>query len=398
MKGIGCVFNDVGSESPSCHTRNATEQDDQSTVLTESDLQQNIKIVLGEDDRGRLPKGGVYDPLIALEKVGVTFKPIDLLHVLGCKLAKLPSTELDRCISAAGLYRELLVVDSQKNLNMQHLHDPDVQGPRSQELGIGLSCLLANQAFSVPWEALEPIVAPGRRFDYRGEVARPDGSTLKLLIEAKGTTDHRKQDAKIGDGLDKKAVWHAKGRPVDVELVVSVHVPYQGRGRIIVADPPMDDVTNAFWDGAPEFFRLRHYARAATCAGAPAIGMYLRREADALRRFLPEFEAELLSVPPGSWIRADLQGMAQYRANDQVFLGQWLSTAKLPREPKHRRRHQWIIEKAKGTDAFLGIDRAVLGPLLSLAEEAMPKDARVSEGRDVSSVFNDGTILVIRSG
>ena len=145
-------------------------------------LSRRHTIVVRQDDRGRLPEGNsTYDPIRKVIRSGFSFRTIDLLHAIGCKTASLSMSENQECLRSAYVFTKILDLDAPQLCFIPGL-DSDLQTPRSQELGIGMTCLLASRCFSIPWDQLDSIPAPGKRFDYR---AAANG--LKCIFESKGT-------------------------------------------------------------------------------------------------------------------------------------------------------------------------------------------------------------------
>jgi hypothetical protein len=118
------------------------------------------------DDTGPIPVTPVFNTLQNAVTTGFSFRPIDLLHAIGSKTAALPSSMRDECIQSAAVFIYILEFDG-TTLAFRSDLDSDLQTPRSQEIGIGMMCLIAGTCFSVPWDQLESIPGPGRRFDYR---------------------------------------------------------------------------------------------------------------------------------------------------------------------------------------------------------------------------------------
>lgn len=82
----------------------------------------------------------------------------------------------------------------------------DFQGFYSEGLGVGFTCIIANRSLSIPWDQLEPIPGPNRRFDYRG-----NSPNLRCIFESKGTKYRRNQHGQIEDGLKKKEYTRGRG-------------------------------------------------------------------------------------------------------------------------------------------------------------------------------------------
>jgi hypothetical protein len=128
------------------------------------------------------PRREAYRPIKDLAKTGLQVTARELLHAIGSKTAALPSSAQDQCLRASLLYTYILDL-SGPNLCFKGGVDSDLQTPRSQEVGIGMMCLLASKCFNVPWDQLGALPGRGLRFDYRGRVNHFDG-----IFESKGTS------------------------------------------------------------------------------------------------------------------------------------------------------------------------------------------------------------------
>lgn len=224
-----------------------------------------------------LPNGNAsYDPIRQLEQNGLEITTRELLHAIGSKTAALPSSARDECLRASLLYTYVLDLDRQ-NLAFKPGMDSDLQTPGSQEVGIGMMCLLAGKAFGIPWDQLGGLPGRGLRFDYRGQVNGFDG-----IFESKGTSHRSNQSGQIDHGIEKKEAHHNRGDTFDVELIISTLV---GRGdqqpRIVVGDPDFDELAKIYEQADKRFFRLRHYARVLQFVGLPKSAFALNRYARA---------------------------------------------------------------------------------------------------------------------
>ncbi|HQN24751.1 MAG TPA: hypothetical protein PK123_07540 [Bacteroidales bacterium] len=215
-----------------------------------------------------------YDPVRNLQQTGFQITARELLHAIGSKTAALPSTAQDDCLRASLLYTYIL------DLTAPHLIfkpgiDSDLQAPRSQEVGIGMMCLLANRCFNVPWDQLGSLPGRGLRFDYRGQYNGFDG-----IFESKGTSYRSNQSGQIQHGIEKKEAHHTRGERFNVELIISTFIGRnRDRPRIVVADPDFDDLAKLYDSSNNRFFRLRHYARVLQFVGLPKSAFLLNRYA-----------------------------------------------------------------------------------------------------------------------
>lgn len=239
------------------------------------DRQHTINVQVSR--RAPLPDGQAsYDPIRELERDGFQVTIRELLHAIGSKTAALPSSARDECLRASLLYTYVLDLDRQ-NLCFKTGMDSDLQTPRSQEVGIGMMCLLAGRAFGVPWDQLGGLPGRGLRFDYRGQVNGFDG-----IFESKGTSHRSNQNGQIDHGIEKKEAHHQRGDRFDVELIISTFV---GRGnqrpRILVGDPDFDELAKIYEQADKRFFRLRHYSRVLQFVGLSKSAFALNRYARA---------------------------------------------------------------------------------------------------------------------
>jgi len=222
------------------------------------------------------PNTPSYDPIRGLLQGGLEITTRELLHAIGSKTAALPCSATDECLRASLLYTYILDLD-RPNLSFKPGMDSDLQTPRSQEVGIGMMCLLASKAFGVPWDQLGGLPGRGLRFDYRGQIRGFDG-----IFESKGTSHMSNQSSQIDHGLAKKEAHHQRGDRFDVELIISTFI---GRGsqrpRIVVGDPDFDELAKIYGQADKRFFRLRHYARVLQFVGLPKSAFALNRHARA---------------------------------------------------------------------------------------------------------------------
>lgn len=208
--------------------------------------------------KNTFPNNIPYQQLTNIEQTGFTFTGRELLHAIGSKTASLPSSNQDECINAAYLYAHLLDFQGQ-NFGYKTTVDidSDLQTNRSNEIGIGMGCLIAHKIFNTNWDSLESIVGRGRRFDYRANIP---GQVY--VYEFKGTKHRGNQNAQINSGLTKKNVMHHRNESYDVELIVSTHLGLSNQEpRIVLADPPFEGFKAEFSEDANVLYRLRHLAR-----------------------------------------------------------------------------------------------------------------------------------------
>src|SRR5689334_10297216 len=115
-------------------------------------------------DEAPLPEDNdAYSPVRAPAQSGLQITTRQLLHAVGSKLAALPATAHDECLKASLLFTFILDL-SGPHLCFKPNIDSDLQTPRSQEMGIGMMCLLAEECFDIPWDQLGSLPGPGMRF------------------------------------------------------------------------------------------------------------------------------------------------------------------------------------------------------------------------------------------
>jgi hypothetical protein len=263
-------------------------------------------------------------------------------------------------------------------------------------MGVGVVCLIASDHLGFPWDQLGPIPGRGKRFDYRARSRDRSG-----ILEAKGTQYRNNQESQIKDGLAKKAAHHAAGERYDFELIVSTHVGGRhNQPRILLADPPSDDLEWEFSPQGDNFYRLRHYVRALQFAGAPDLARLLYLESNdprqqELRRYDRAYQHT--RTP-----------QARVRIGDDDYVGTFFKSA----VPEHGHRYAHLRERR--------VRRAPIDPRLTLfqglrasrfdtirsgevesleldADTAMPilySIARVDTG-ERASIFTDGTAFFV---
>src|SRR2546426_2841922 len=111
-------------------------------------LGRRITIPVMQDDRSPIPPTPAYAPLTELVRTGFAFSMRELLHSLGFTICPLPMNE-EEAIRCAYAFTKLLYIE-EGVLHMRNIPS-DLQTPRSQELGIGVMCLLVHQTWGIPW-------------------------------------------------------------------------------------------------------------------------------------------------------------------------------------------------------------------------------------------------------
>lgn len=340
-----------------------------------------------------LPNGNdAYDPIRDLQQSGLQITARELLHAIGSKTAALPSSSTDECLRASLLYTYILDLDS-PYLRFKPGMESDLQTPRSQEVGIGMMCLLVNKSFNIPWDQLGSLPGRGLRFDYRGQTNNFDG-----IFESKGTSHKNNQSGQIKHGIDKKEAHHNRGEKFNVELITSTFIGRDNdRPRIVLGDPDFDELAKLYDSADNRYFRLRHYSRILQFVG-------LTKSAFHLNRYAREYLKGKRMV--GQTIMEEKQAdgfLATETFGSDNYFGRWFKTV-LPegsRRYKEDRYGEQLLEKFDGPlrrQVFQGmredVYRAGFGgepfshSLLSEQdiEESLQKIDRPA------SVFPDGTI------
>lgn len=354
------------------------------------DREHTIRVEISPENP--LPHNDAYAGLLPLAQTGFTFTPRQLLHAIGCKTAALPASANDECIKAALLYTHILDLEG-NHLSFQGDFGSDLQTARSQEIGIGFTCLLAQQYFGIPWDQLGPIPGQGKRFDYRGVANGRD-----CIFEAKGTSYLNNQASQIEHGVDKKNVIHQGGEHFDVELVISTYIGRQnGAPRIILADPDKSSLKKLADRGDERYYRLKHYCRVLQYIGLPRSAYQLNRftqkylnDRNALYQIIMEEKSRTEFLTPVT-------------VGGDVFLGRWF-TEWLPKDSKRYKklssRTTSLRTKQNKIRVFQGIRRDIYRSLFTtkpvsqnlLNRQTINKYSRY-EGSRVS-VFPDGTIMI----
>ena len=361
------------------------------------DRDHTVRVIISSN--GPLPQGNVaYAPLLALEQTGFVFTPRELLHAIGCKTAALPSSARDECLKVAWLYIDILDLEA-PHLSFRGLYGSDLQISRSQEVGIGMMCLIAERYFGIPWDQLGPLPGQGKRFDYRGT-----NGTLNCIFESKGTSRRGKQRAQINNGLQKKDAHHARGERFDVELIISTYFGHDGDApRILLADPDKKSLKELYGRGNDRYFRLKHYCRVLQYIGLPNSAFRLNLHA---REYLDNRRSIYRTILDEKSERGYLQSL--FVAGDE-FLGRWFDSW-LPRDSiryqklMEMHKHVSLNQITEGRMIFQGLRRDVYesgltaepfsNPLLDKEER---NKYRIYDQSGVS-VFPDGTVMIFRQG
>jgi len=346
------------------------------------------------DQRGGLPVDKPeYDCIRNINQTGFRITARQLLHAIGCKNACLPMSEKDECLKSAYLFTKILNFDGQ-NLRFIDGIESDLQTVRSQEIGIGVTCLFANRFWQIPWDQLVQIPGPGKRFDYRGEA-----NGVQAIFEAKGTKYLSKQASQIQSGLEKKEAHHNRGDNFNVELIISTSI---GTGnsspRIMLADPEFDSFEFAFGDLAKMFFRYRHYSRVMQFIGATKSARRLYLDSNKiLKHNRIDFRQETTG-------HEFIQNLVEITIEDKIYLGRWFDKW----IPENSKRYARIYDKYHDRSfapfsirVFQGVDIDVIKRLFSgeledidISTEIRKIRIGISEDLPIASLFPDGTALI----
>lgn len=359
------------------------------------DRQHTIPVEISTD--GPLPVGNhAYDGIRNLSQTGFTFTPRELIHAIGCKTASLPSSSVDECIKAAWLYTHIFDLES-PHLAFQGTYGSDLQTARSQEIGIGMMCLISEKHLNIPWDQLGPLPGVGKRFDYRGA-----NGGYEAILESKGTSHRGYQQTQIADGFDKKNAHHNREEQFDIELIVSSFIGHGGvQPRIILADPDKSSLRELYERGDKRFHRLRHYCRVLQFIGLPDSAFHLNKYA---RKYLESKESIYRRILDEKQERGYLESI--FVEGDE-FLGRWFDSW-LPKESK-RYIKQYILEDSlkinlqKGKRfVFQGLRRDVyesgleFEPFMQALISAGNRQKYKRFQNKGVSVFPDGTIMILR--
>lgn len=354
------------------------------------------------DNNGVIPSGNpFYRKLLNdINNGGFNFTARELLHAIGCKTAKLPVNRSDQALAAALLYTYILDLKD-KVLCFKKIvdSDKDLKTPRSQEVGIGITCLIAKRYFGIGWDQLEPIVKVGKRFDYRSPVKVSSNGGVhegNAIFEAKGTMNYSNQKRQIKNGLRKKSALDGSTRGCDIKLIISTFIGIQGDQEpvILMADPEH----NIFGDESEAFYKYRHYAKVFQYIGLPEIAAQYHRNSSNIRKEKPT---------KGIYIK-EKPHLTSLTVNNITFEGQWFTSW----VPTASKRYKLLINKekkimdrlspTKKLKSFQGIikehyDKLLLGDVMGitpLADFQTGFFERTQDGTRVS-VFPDGTILAL---
>lgn len=340
-----------------------------------------------------------YEKISGIEQTGFSFTPRDLLHAIGCKTAALPSSKKDECIKSAWLYVNILDLQGD-HLSFHGDYGADLQTPRSQEIGIGFTCLIGERYFGIPWDQLGPLPGTGKRFDYRGSRDGLDG-----IFEAKGTSHQSNQITQIKSGIEKKEAHHERNEHFDVELIVSAFIGRNNDSpRIVLADPDKSSLSNLYRRGDVRYYRLKHYCRVLQFIGLPESAYYLNR-------FATDYLDNKNSINSTILPEKSHEGLlTSIKVNNETFLGRWF-TSWLPKDSRRYKSYERYDDRFSVERFGWKEFRVFQGVLQEVYRSGMGNDPFSHKlltsneivqftdyGDSKVSVFPDGTILIFKLG
>jgi hypothetical protein len=352
------------------------------------------------------PNNIPYQQLNNITNNGFSFTARELLHAIGSKTASLPTSNLDECVNAAYLYSHLLDFQGQ-NLGFKTTVniDSDLQTNRSNEIGIGVGCLLANKLFNVDWDTLESIKGQGKRFDYRAT-----NLGQNYAYEFKGTKHRRKQNKQVENGIAKKTEMHQRNENYDVELIISTYLGFSNQiPRIVLADPPFQGFKNEFTEDADMLYRLRHLSRIAQFMGnTPLSRVYYNQSKEFIvKRDITQIQGDVERL-----IRAEIPEIgnqlyigkiATENIENRNFIGRWVSYWQP--ESKRLKRKSFELPKFSENEEieiFQGVESALYqsmteNKIYNLKEKLRFEKQNLKSNSGVEyTKFSDGTIMGIR--
>lgn len=359
------------------------------------DRTHTVEVVVSPN--GPLPPGNqAYAALHDLPHNGFLFTPRELLHAIGCKTAALPVSAQDECLKSAWLYTNILDLEG-PHLSFHGDYGSDLQIARSQEIGIGMLCLIAERFFHIPWDQLGPLPGQGKRFDYRGMTPQ-----LRCIFEAKGTSRRASQASQIESGLDKKIAHHNRGEQFDVELIISSCIEHDGHPpRIVLADPDKSSLKHLYDRGDDRYFRLKHYCRVLQYVGLPRSAYHLNLYA---REYLDERRSLYRTIINEKEERGYLDSVT---IDGDEFLGRWFDNWLPSQSARYKRLYEKMSQlplsgASKRRSVFQGMRRDVYEAGIApepfsqpLLDEKIRKKYRRLNQSGVS-VFADGTVMAFR--
>lgn len=372
------------------------------------DMEYTVPMEIYED--APIPQNnGFYSELLRATNEGFSFTARELLHAIGCKTATLPMNDMDSCLKSAHLYLHILDFNAETICFKPNI-ESDLQTNRSNEIGIGMTCLIANRFFNVNWDQLESIPSGrGKRFDYRAPIENGG----KAIFESKGTKYFHKQNSQISNGIEKKEQLHSRGEHFDVELIISTHIGIRGdEPRILIADPKFEKNDLAFSPESNRLYQYRHYARVLQYIGATNISRQYYLTSQKISNYISQktlgkTSYEILDDILYEEIkRFEPKDQNNIFVNNTEFIGQWFDYWIPPESKRYKKllKNKKLEFKEKyNIKIFQGIDKRIYNNLLIenleeinlLTWDECRKYKKMDGGGGVS-VFPDSTILAVK--
>jgi len=347
---------------------------------------------------GPLPQNQLaYEPIVSLIQNGFSFTTRQLLHAIGCKTAALPVSANDECFKSAWLYTNILDIEG-PYLSFRGTYGSDLQIARSQEIGIGMMCLIAEKCLGIPWDQLGPLPGQGKRFDYRGV-----SNQWECIFESKGTSHRENQSSQIKNGLEKKDAHHMRGEHFDIELIISFYIGHNGNEpRVLLADPDKSSFKELYNRGDDRYFRLKHYCRVLQYVGLPKSAYYLNRYAmDYLYKRRSIYKTIIAEKEERGYLKS-------ININGDEFLGQWFRSWLPKNSTRYKRLYNreksfFVASEGKQREVFQGMRRDVYDAGLRSEPFLYPLMMKKNDieryhsfdGMGVS-IFTDGTIMIFK--
>lgn len=345
------------------------------------------------------PNNSPYQQIANIEHINIT--PRELLHAIGSKTAALPANNRDECVNSAYLYTHILDFEGEHlgykpNLNM----DSDLQTNRSNEIGIGIGCLVANKLFDVNWDTLESVKGQGKRFDYR---ATTPGQNY--VYEFKGTKYLSKQKEQIENGIIKKDAMHNRNESYDVELIVSTCFDSSNKSpKIIFADPPFEGYENEFSPEAEIIYHLRHLARISQFIGNPRLSRVYYNESKkySTSKKIDQLQQNQYQTILPIETPLYLGDVVTINIENRNFIGRWVDYW----QPKNKATRKAFelpdISEENKLEIFQGVTKElyqlmVSNDILKIKDIKRFQKARIMTENNIEfSVFSDGTVMAYR--
>lgn len=345
------------------------------------------------------PEKPVYHLLTPITERGFSFSPRELLHAIGTKCAPLPASPADQSIIYALIHMAMLDL-THDELTIRQLFYSDLQANRSEEFGIGMTCLIAQKIIGIPLIHIEPIPGPGTRFDFRGSNGR-----LNCMFESRGTSYKSNQNFQINGGIEKKRTVHNAGNCFfDLELVISTFIGYQGtRPRIIIGDPDWSKFKSVFEKTDNRYYRLRHYCRVLQFIGLPD-------SAYRLYQYSKQYLTEKKRLKKVIWDEKQQRGyLDSISIKGDEFLGRWFNSG-IPAESKKHEKMKYLLDGYSSPSYFSNVRvfQGIRRDIFKSGLEPEPFTQDILDKNEIDkykrfnhsgvSVFEDGSLMLFECG